>query len=547
MATPVWALTGNPSPGYTGTVANNFLGTTDKQPLVIKTLDVERLRVDASGNVGIGTKSPARKLTIQGSGGTTASLGFNNSSNQVPYVGVAYDQANDGLALMTNVGTVDLNRTPLFIQRVSSNVGIGTTAPQKPLDVAGSGGIRISQTGEAANTNEIYFADNGQIRSLDDNHRIIFNRSANELELREFGTITFSPGATQGQRTAHAVINSGGNVGVGTVAPSTKLHVEGANDQAATVAIRRSDNNKFARLGVGASGVTLEFDSSSFFTISNNGTLGIGGILNGAALLMVTASGNVGIGTTSPAAKLDVQGGSIHAVGAESRLAFGTYSDPEVNVVRDLKLGSNGLAVNGGILVNGGLSVFGGGVSIDGNVGIALDQYDVQRDGEPSSPLVVHGDIRIKGSGNLRVFGGDVLLEGADCAEDFDVAGDQPPDPGTVVVIDEGGALRESEGAYDKKVAGVVSGAGEYRHGLVLDKRSSKEGRIPVALVGKVYCKVDAQYSPIEVGDLLTTSPTPGHAMKAWEPRKAFGSVIGKALRPLTKGQSTIPILIALQ
>lgn len=127
------------------------------------------------------------------------------------------------------------------------------------------------------------------------------------------------------------------------------------------------------------------------------------------------------------------------------------------------------------------------------------------------------------------------------------MAGDQPPDPGTVVVIDEGGALRESEGAYDKKVAGVVSGAGEYRHGLVLDKRSSKEGRIPVALVGKVYCKVDAQYSPIEVGDLLTTSPTPGHAMKAWEPRKAFGSVIGKALRPLTKGQSTIPILIALQ
>jgi hypothetical protein len=63
----------------------------------------------------------------------------------------------------------------------------------------------------------------------------------------------------------------------------------------------------------------------------------------------------------------------------------------------------------------------------------------------------------------------------------------------------------------------------------------------------KVYCKVDAQYGPVEVGDLLTTSPTPGHAMKASDLLKAFGAVIGKALRPLASGQELIPILIALQ
>jgi hypothetical protein len=144
--------------------------------------------------------------------------------------------------------------------------------------------------------------------------------------------------------------------------------------------------------------------------------------------------------------------------------------------------------------------------------------------------------------------GGDVLLEGADCAEDFDVAGEQLPEPGTVMVIDdESGALRESSDAYDKKVAGIVSGAGEYRHGLVLDKRSSDEGRVPVALMGKVYCKVDAQYSPIEVGDLLTTSPTPGHAMKATEPAKGFGAIIGKALKKFEGRQGLIPILVALQ
>jgi hypothetical protein len=66
-------------------------------------------------------------------------------------------------------------------------------------------------------------------------------------------------------------------------------------------------------------------------------------------------------------------------------------------------------------------------------------------------------------------------------------------------------------------------------------------------LLGKVYCKIDAQYSPTGVGDLLTTSPTPGHAMKVDDPLKAFGAVIGKALRPLRSGQELVPILIALQ
>lgn len=55
--------------------------------------------------------------------------------------------------------------------------------------------------------------------------------------------------------------------------------------------------------------------------------------------------------------------------------------------------------------------------------------------------------------------------------------------------------------------------------------------------MGKVYCKVDAGYAPVAAGDLLTSSPTPGHAMKAANPARAFGSVIGKALRPLREGQ----------
>ena len=65
--------------------------------------------------------------------------------------------------------------------------------------------------------------------------------------------------------------------------------------------------------------------------------------------------------------------------------------------------------------------------------------------------------------------------------------------------------------------------------------------------MGKVYCKVDATYSSIEIGDLLTTSSTIGHAMKADDPLKAFGTVIGKALQPLKEGKGMIPVLVALQ
>src|SRR5438034_5000153 len=138
------------------------------------------------------------------------------------------------------------------------------------------------------------------------------------------------------------------------------------------------------------------------------------------------------------------------------------------------------------------------------------------------------GDVFIWGNVTVTK---DVSLTGADCAEEFDMAEAAEIEPGTVVVLNQDGVLHQSQQAYDKRVAGVISGAGDYRPGMILDKQQTQDSRVPIALVGKVYCKVDAQYAPIEVGDLLTTSPSPGHAMKAEDPQPAFGSVIGKALR----------------
>jgi hypothetical protein len=168
----------------------------------------------------------------------------------------------------------------------------------------------------------------------------------------------------------------------------------------------------------------------------------------------------------------------------------------------------------------------------------------------PQEMLDVAGNIRVSGDliagGNIRA-AGDVLLEGADCAEEFDVVDTDGLDAGAVLVIGDEGKLHTCTQAYDQRVAGVISGAGEHRPGIILGRAPSRSKRVPIALSGKVYCRVDAQYGAIEVGDLLTTSATHGHAMKALDPQRAFGAVLGKALRPLHQGQSLIPILVALQ
>lgn len=158
-------------------------------------------------------------------------------------------------------------------------------------------------------------------------------------------------------------------------------------------------------------------------------------------------------------------------------------------------------------------------------------------------------DVRNRDKATIYLNGraGDIVLRNADCAEEFSIAVAEEVEPGTVMVIDDEGKVRPSTDAYDKRVVGVVSGAGDYKPGLVLDRQISSEKRLPISLMGKVYCKVDAQYTPIDVGDLLTTSPSLGHAMKAADPSKAFGAVIGKALRPLKEGVGLIPILISVQ
>jgi len=175
-------------------------------------------------------------------------------------------------------------------------------------------------------------------------------------------------------------------------------------------------------------------------------------------------------------------------------------------------------------------------------------QYAVLRVGATGN----EGDIIVRdddGDEVIHLNGGtgDIILRNADAAEQFDLAEAAQIMPGTLMVLNHEGKLEPSSTAYDKKVVGIVAGAGNYRPGIVLDHKNGAEARVPISVLGKVSCKADATYGPIEVGDLLTTSPTPGHAMKACDPQRSFGSVIGKALKPLRQGAGQVDVLIALQ
>ncbi len=267
----------------------------------------------------------------------------------------------------------------------------------------------------------------------------------------------------------------------------------------------------------------------------------------------VTDDGRVGI-VANPASNISLAvaaGGNNHAMQAISVndteptfFAFNVGDGPAISA-----RGGSDASLGGGGLIVAGLTQS-QNVSIDANEIMA-------RDGGAASDLhlnreggnIVIGDAT---AGSSRLVTPVLQITGgSDLSEMFNIGGNEKVEPGMVVVIDpeNAGQLTPSTAAYDKKVAGIVSGAGNVATGMTMGQAGTiANGSYPVALTGRVYCWVDAAEHAIEPGDSLTTSATIGHAMKAINEQKMSGTVLGKAMTSLKKGErGLVLVLVNLQ
>ncbi|MCC7290774.1 MAG: hypothetical protein IT449_01790 [Phycisphaerales bacterium] len=426
-------------------------------------------------------------------GGAFTALTPRQSLTAAPFASYAlntYWTASGSAIQNTNTGFVGINRT----SQVSSAEAFGI---QSPASGTSYGGMYIRT--DSATAKPFYGYTTGTETAwtyLDGND----------------GTFNIYNGGVR------MTIEDGGDIGIGTTDPTAKLHIENGSNASRALFATKTGSGTVTEFRVDSGNsamplyaVTYGTGRAALFEAHTSNTTATVHILkNAGPALQVTA--DVGFGTHDTSAAVSVVGNN------DSELA------------------------SGGLLVLG--SVDAGNMSMDGNEIMA-------RNNGAASTLYLNnegGNTIISPLGHTIVS----VLEitgGADFSEGFEVAG--AIEPGMVVVIDPAnpGELKPATGAYDRKVAGIVSGAGGVKPGMVMSQTGTlASGEHPVALTGRVYCWCDAATGAIQPGDMLTTSNTPGHAMKVADHAAAQGAILGKAMTSLKQGEKgLVLVLVSLQ
>ena len=293
--------------------------------------------------------------------------------------------------------------------------------------------------------------------------------------------------------------------------------------------------------GIGGTGNGLQGTSGS-----GNGVFGTTFSSTAAGVSGQSSSGWGVYGTSSGATKAGVFGqtsvantsgvlGRVEANSSDANAVFGYASSGGVGVL-GMSEGNDGVVARS---------------NADGHSGIWA--YTTNANGYGGAFNNLGGGVALLVTGLAQVSTLQIL-GGSDLAEPFDVTVSDDGgaiEPGMVVAIDTAnpGDLKLADRPYDKRVAGVISGAHGLKPGMVMKAEGDPkaDGAHPVAMTGRVWCWVDASRGAVEPGDLLTTSGTPGHAMKAADIERRAGAVLGKALTSLENGRGLVLVLVGLQ
>ncbi len=342
-----------------------------------------------------------------------------------------------------------------------------------------------------------------------------------------------------------------GNVGIGTSTPDTKLNISGGTDASAT-------GGGYLQIGNDTSS-NVVIDSNEIMGRWNGGATDLflqneGGGLN---VFSSTAPGLLGVGTTSPLARLHVE---TMTGGTEDALRVRVEGNTKLIVQNDGDVGIGGSAPNYPFHVwadnPGDYAAW--VENADAADGMGLRVHTQGSGAALVAGTSGGGDI-INGRGSSGVVfsvtnTGRVVttaLEitgGGDLVEAFD-AREGEVEPGSVMSIDPlgSGGLTLSSEAYDRKVAGIVSGAGGVKHGIQLVQEGVLGGDTLLAMTGRVWCKCSTENGVIRPGDRLTTASLLGHGMKATDETRSPGAVIGKAMTSLDEDTGLVLVLVNLQ
>lgn len=399
-----------------------------------------------------------------------------------------------------------------------------------------------------------------------------------EQKLSVIGTIKASTSVTAAE-AIHGESASGHGV-IGNSTAADKCGVFGWNTQGIGV-LGRSDNDDGVRGWTGASGMSGVSGGSETgvgvtgrCTGDNHGIFGATFSTNADHAGVFGRNNGAGPGVYGEAKDSMGIGGSFEADGSQGTGVYGMASNGgnytnyggSFLAAGDTGIGVKGVATGSGASYGGLFQSFGDanghgvhgysfwGLGVYGENGMSGNYGALGRDncgvyGESISASSYAADFK----GNVRIrsrTSGSTIVElgeGLDYAEGFVVSPKKAIAPGSVLIIDPDnpGQLTLSERAYDSKVAGIVAGANGQGSGVRL---GSGQFDYDVALAGRVYCNVDATEAAVEPGDLLTTSNTPGYAMKATVYVRAQGGILGKAMERLEKGKKgQILVLVTLQ